>query len=876
MSVDDVYELMQRAGDLPYGEARTVLVEDALRRSEAAGDEELAFRVRMELTGAYQYGGEPAKAFTTFSRCLTQHDRDPGTFGQGERLLWHFKWVVNSLTLFPEIPLDRTYAVLDDMERRYRLGGHSLHAVYCYRHAVARHLGDFEEADRWYGRWHTAPRDQLSDCEGCDPSAKAYYQSERGRHEEAVAIAAPVLNAEINCTEQPQSILTNLLTSYLHSGRLDEAGRAHRRAYRLVRPNIRDLSDIAEHVRFCALTGNEARGLEILERHLGWLDRAPSPYSAMAFAAAGALLLRRLTEGGFADGLTLRRPSGEVTVDRLREELSAQASGLAERFDARNGTSRQGDLVRGTLAAEPVVEHLPLTPYARRPAAAPSPVPVPEPVREARDPDALLDAADEAWRRREGATALAAWARFDEVTPEPTTAQAGRRHDGLGFEALAAGDSERALTFWRRAAELHAEAGDEARAQNALSRTGAVLCDMGRTDEGFELLETSLARLAESSPGSRRERTAGLRLATALTRAGRPQEALELFTEPVGEPMDVAEVESARGLALLGLGDAPEAATAFRRACENARVADAGPVLAEAAFMLAQLLMDAPPTEGPDEALDLLNEAMARTPTDQTHLRATVHAVRGKRMLTLGRDADAVEDLIEAVAAFTAVGAVPQMAHTRLDLAFALLGAERHLEAAEVAEEAGPMFERLDDAFNERRSRYVLAEAQRLMGEEGAADTFAELARDEADPGTSAQLMEKAGDVLTGLDKDAAAAERFAAAAELFGTAGDAYGVVRARRRAAMCLAWSGRLDDGLREMDGVREALGALPADNPAAVTWETSVTSYDQARLLASAGRIEEAVARTEEAVEGFTSLDEQGPAEAAAKLRESLLDR
>ncbi|HEX2313037.1 MAG TPA: hypothetical protein VHJ17_04845, partial [Thermomonospora sp.] len=367
MSTDDVYDLMARAGDLPYGEARTVLVEDALRRAEAAGDEVLAFRVRMELTGAYQYGGEPAKAFTTFSRCLSQHDRDPGRFDQAERLLWHFKWVVGSLKLFPEIPLDRTYAVLDDMERRYRLGGHSLHAVYSYRHAVARHVGDADAAEEWYAKWQAAPRDQLSDCEGCDPSSKARYQAEQGRHDEALAVAVPVLSAEINCTEQPQSILTNVLMSFVHTGRLEEAGQAHRRAYRLLRANIRDLIDIAEHVRFCALTGNEARGLEILERHLGWLDRAPSPAAAMDFAAAGALLLRRIAETGADDGLTLRRGSAEVPAGALREELAGRARELAARFDARNGTSRQGDLVEATLTAEPLVEHLPLTPYARRP-----------------------------------------------------------------------------------------------------------------------------------------------------------------------------------------------------------------------------------------------------------------------------------------------------------------------------------------------------------------------------------------------------------------------------------------------------------------------------------------------------------------------------
>ncbi|HEX2316702.1 MAG TPA: hypothetical protein VHJ17_23355, partial [Thermomonospora sp.] len=368
-----------------------------------------------------------------------------------------------------------------------------------------------------------------------------------------------------------------------------------------------------------------------------------------------------------------------------------------------------------------------------------------------------------------------------------------------------------------------------------------------------------------------------LRLADAHVEADRFPAALALLGEKAEDPVDAAKIALARGRAYLSLGDQAEATAAMRGAYEGFRGRDAGSLLGEAAFLLAQLLMNEEPDPGADdEPLALLGEAMAHIPADQTGFRASVHAVRGRRLMDLGRPADAVEDLVEAVAAFTAEGAFPQMAHTRLDLAFALLHAGRHLEAAEAAEEAGPMLLRLEDVVAERRSRYVAAEAQRLMGEEGAADTFAGLADDEDEPAVAAQLLEKAGEVLTERDRDAQAAERFAAAAERFTTAGDPYGAVRTRRRAALCLAWSGRLDDGLAEMGAVRDALGGLPPDNPAAVTWETAVTSYDEARLLASAGRVDEALARAEEAITGFTALDEQGPAETATRLRDDLLGR
>src|SRR6185369_14545115 len=120
---------------------------------------ELAMAARMQATTTYQYSGEPARAVVTFAWCLAEFDRDPQTHQRHQsNLLWHFKYMVASLTRFPDIPLDRTYEALDEMERRWRESAHSLHAVYAYRHFVALHIGDLEAAQRLYLQWCAAPR----------------------------------------------------------------------------------------------------------------------------------------------------------------------------------------------------------------------------------------------------------------------------------------------------------------------------------------------------------------------------------------------------------------------------------------------------------------------------------------------------------------------------------------------------------------------------------------------------------------------------------------------------------------------------------------------------------------------------------------------
>ncbi|MBO2462930.1 tetratricopeptide repeat protein [Actinomadura violacea] len=886
MSIDDVYALMARAQELPYGEARTVLTEDALRRAEEAADEVLAFRVRVRLTDAYQFGGEPAKAFATFGRTLAEHDRDPGRFDEPLILLWQMKAVVSSLTKFPEIPLDRTRAVLDDMERRYRAGGHSLQAVYRRRHIVARHLGD-PSADEWFAKWRAAQRDQLSDCEGCDPTGMVAHLADAGRYEEAAEIAAPVLTSELSCKEQPQGIQTAMLPVYLRTGRPEAAADAHRRAYRAHRRQVADLGDIADHLEFCALTGNDARGLEIVQRHLGWLDRAPHAHAEMMFAAAAAAVLGRVAASG-RDGVTVRRPASggrpaaDVPVAELRAELEGRATDLAARFDARNGTSHQGEKVRELLAAEPDFGFVPLAAHHRRPSQAPAPAPAvpqeeePDDIASSDDLDALLDIAG---RRGSGADRrrrAAALRRFDVLAgeTEPTPLQRARRLDGRGVELAVAGDLAGAAECWEEAARLFGGLGEERRRRRTLGRLGALRVDQG-DESGLDQV-IAAADHAVADPDEPGEATSGLLLlAGVYLQMERPADAYAALGRITPEDArdDEAEVWFLRGQALLMSGEMEEGIAALRRSADLARASRHPEEIAAPAFQLSRALSRH--QGGPDEAtIALLDEAIGAMP-EPSPMRAEALAERGASLVALDRPADGVPDLVEAVAEWTAEGLHEYAVRIRVDLAGGYLSTGRHLEAAEVAEEVLQALTEDDPAdpsvgHARRRARLILAHAQKEMGEEDAAGTFTSLAEGavkDGEPGAAAHFLEEAAEILTNLDKDALAAERFADAADAYAGADDPQGAVRARRRAAMCLLWSGEPDKAVATMEAARAALEALPDGPPR--TWETALVSYDQARILAQTGRPADAEALASAAVDGFRSLDETGPADQAAAL-------
>ena len=213
----ELEEMLRAAYRLGNGPAKFAALDTVFRHADAAGNTRFAFRARLNALHDLHHCGEYTRAFMAFSWCLTTFDRHPEVTAPDDEhsLLWRFKWIVWELSQFPAVPLDRTVALLDDMQRRYQAGGHSLHAVYQHRGLVAVHLGDLPAAGHWFEEMVTARRDGLSDCRHCVPSSHVSYLVAAGRFEEAIDVGTPYTSG--GCTEQPQWMLSELLSAYLHT-----------------------------------------------------------------------------------------------------------------------------------------------------------------------------------------------------------------------------------------------------------------------------------------------------------------------------------------------------------------------------------------------------------------------------------------------------------------------------------------------------------------------------------------------------------------------------------------------------------------------------------------------------------------------------------
>lgn len=361
-TLDDANREITRVRQMPYGLARTQAAERQVRLVDAEGPDAARAYALSTLVEAYQWGGEVDRSFVAFARLLRWWDEHPEHFDAHDRhgLFWSFKWMISGLADFPTVPAEQIDRTLADMERRYALAGNGMDAVAYERFAWARQRGaaDVEAA---YQAWIATPRDDFSQCEACDPGDRAAWLLATGRAEEGIRIIEQTLAEDPSCASEPADMLSYLAEAYLDQGRPRDAARTHRRAVAALAEAESDMVGArGRRVRLLARGGQAERAVRAIEADQQYLTGGDTPYSRLAFArlVGGATHVLRSTGRG---DLPVRLASvPAATVAELDDWLRSEATALAARFDARNGTTAESESVARAWATEPAADVLDL------------------------------------------------------------------------------------------------------------------------------------------------------------------------------------------------------------------------------------------------------------------------------------------------------------------------------------------------------------------------------------------------------------------------------------------------------------------------------------------------------------------------------------
>ncbi|MEU2061448.1 tetratricopeptide repeat protein [Streptomyces sp. NPDC013455] len=527
--LDALRRALAENSEQPEGPARNARAEHLLAEAERLDVPLAVIEALGHQLKVYNYSSEKDKMFVPFARLLRMWDERPEDFDEYEAhsLHWVFKWMSAGMLDQPHVPLASIEKWLGEMEHRYRLAGHSERAVRSAELSVAAHIGDLARAERAYAAWLAADRDRMADCHACELHAQGTWQVRCGRDAEALRLWRPVLEGEFACAHEPHTVLASSLAPLLRLGRVEEARAHHLRGFRLVRPMESMRGAYADHVEFCALTGNEARGLELLAERPAYFTDTGHPRSRLDFMAVVTLLMDRLTELGLGER-RVPGPAGRTwTARELASHARAEATELAGRFDRRNGTSSVGDRVAARMAQRPLVERLPLgvrtvRPAPPAPAAAPPVSPGPPGAPGGSGESGLAALLAEARHLSDALRphALEAWAAVARAAGDGAGLAPRDRAEIADHEAMARGPE--GLPLFERAAALYAEAGDPGEALAARARGAYVRALTGEVAEALAtvtgLYDEVLALYADEGTGVRQTASVVMSRARILMR----------------------------------------------------------------------------------------------------------------------------------------------------------------------------------------------------------------------------------------------------------------------------------------------------------------------------------------------------------------------
>ena len=504
--------LIHEAATSSWGPELAAIVEKALALAVEQGDESGEYRVRLIMGNNAQMSGDTDMLLTNFAWCLAKHDQDPLRFpaepDEGSDLMWQFKWMAGVLGADPRFSREQIAAVMEDMDQHYRRANLGMSGVAMARFELAFYDGHLEDAREAFATLNATERDDYSHCEACVRSVAMDYYLSIGDVEQGIGAFAEIMDGGFSCGEEPENAISMVLLPLLRAGDVDGLDSLHRRSLRAARNNADNLGIIANHVVFCAVTGNEARGVALAERHSAWLAHDPlSHRKHLNFLTALGLLMEKVVAGGNgeipirgSDSALLNPFLGERQGVLSAQELAplcwAAAEALAADFDDRNGNSWHAQQVRARRELVAETHPLPLGDEALTTLAQPA---------------AVEPQGTEEWRIRAidlAATgqydaALAAYASGVRGTEDPRELASLHRVAG-GIYASLPGEKNTELlreSVSLRAAALRA-AGDETMAALA-ERTTELLDGPGNADnaEGTEaklaLITKELASLTD-------------------------------------------------------------------------------------------------------------------------------------------------------------------------------------------------------------------------------------------------------------------------------------------------------------------------------------------------------------------------------------------
>jgi tetratricopeptide (TPR) repeat protein len=345
---DQIEQLSNRADEHPEGPVKLGFLEEAIRLADSIHDLELGFHLRLQTFYSASLSDRPHVSIAAMSWCLAQYDRNPREEIY-DYLIYNYTAVIASLGNFPQVERTQLLELLDDLERRHRSVGSTLHVVNSLRRDIFLDLGDLDSAKVVHESFRKCTPDRFSMPPSANARLLADYHFTIGRPKKAVEVIDRFLESPESREDRSTEPETQLHLVYplLAIGDYGRAKQSFDKAKRhLKRIGERHFRDLIRALYFTAFTGDYAKSKLLIAEHLPRAMKTFDRWAKMLFLRSCWLFARRLHRSGvqsiriaMPDDCPASEVSGKRSLADLADWFRTEALEVAKLFDARNGNT---------------------------------------------------------------------------------------------------------------------------------------------------------------------------------------------------------------------------------------------------------------------------------------------------------------------------------------------------------------------------------------------------------------------------------------------------------------------------------------------------------------------------------------------------------
>jgi len=341
---DQVNDLVEQADDLPEGPAKVAIYEEAVALADLHRDIPLAYETRMAMLWPAYHASRQDLLLVHFAWCLAQLDANDEL--DAHNALWAYRWVLDTMPGFSDIPRGRIADAIADMMRRYEEFGVSLRPCYLLHRRVYRGLGDRDAAIAAHKKIAKTKYDWLCDDLETERAFAVFFAVFLEKHAEALKLAEKLLTERFLTDHFRGLIMTDILLSLCRRDHWERAAEFQKLSLPMLKKQRQSSGNFAVHTEYLSVVGDFAAAVRVFEGHLLEAGTEPNRITRFDYYRAGKFLCTRLQSSGKSKA-KIRVPdvleipgaeAGRIRNDLLLAWLDEQLADLVARFDARNGT----------------------------------------------------------------------------------------------------------------------------------------------------------------------------------------------------------------------------------------------------------------------------------------------------------------------------------------------------------------------------------------------------------------------------------------------------------------------------------------------------------------------------------------------------------